>query len=238
MLATADYGEPFAAVVGQGNVYGTQSHPEKSSAHGLALLANFTRLCGRAAVPRMNLYPAIDILDGNAVRLSKGDFDAKKVYDEDPLAAARGWTEEGARHLHVVDLDGAKSGAPVNLDHLRRSPASSGVPVQYGGGLRSAAAVERSARRGSHARDPGHGRVHAAGPARAGAARARSGAGAGVGGRARRPRDHGRLDGDDRDHDRGGDRQPRAARGEAAGVHQRRPRRDAARGRTWRKCAA
>jgi glutamine amidotransferase len=51
VLATADYGEPFAAVVGQGNVYGTQSHPEKSSTHGLALLANFTRLCGRAAVP-------------------------------------------------------------------------------------------------------------------------------------------------------------------------------------------
>jgi imidazole glycerol-phosphate synthase subunit HisH len=51
VLATADYGEPFAAIVGQGNVYGTQSHPEKSSAHGLALLANFTRLCGRAMVP-------------------------------------------------------------------------------------------------------------------------------------------------------------------------------------------
>lgn len=51
VLATADYGESFAAIVGAGNVYGTQSHPEKSSAHGLALLANFTRLCGRAAVP-------------------------------------------------------------------------------------------------------------------------------------------------------------------------------------------
>jgi imidazole glycerol-phosphate synthase subunit HisH len=51
VLATAEYGEPFAAIVGQGNVYGTQSHPEKSSAHGLALLANFTRLCGRAMVP-------------------------------------------------------------------------------------------------------------------------------------------------------------------------------------------
>jgi imidazole glycerol-phosphate synthase subunit HisH len=51
VLATADYGEPFAAIVGQGNVFGTQSHPEKSSAHGLALLGNFTRLCGRAAVP-------------------------------------------------------------------------------------------------------------------------------------------------------------------------------------------
>jgi len=51
VLATADYGEPFPAIVGRGNVFGTQSHPEKSSAHGLALLANFTRLCGRAAVP-------------------------------------------------------------------------------------------------------------------------------------------------------------------------------------------
>ncbi len=89
----------------------------------------------------MNLYPAIDILDGNAVRLVKGDFDASKVYDEDPLAAARGWTEAGARYLHVVDLDGAKSGAPVNLDHLRRIAGELGVPVQYGGGLRSAAAV-------------------------------------------------------------------------------------------------
>ena len=50
VLATADYGEPFAAIVGRGNVFGTQSHPEKSSAHGLALLGNFARLCGRAAV--------------------------------------------------------------------------------------------------------------------------------------------------------------------------------------------
>ncbi len=86
----------------------------------------------------MILYPAIDILDGSAVRLVKGDFDAKKVYDEDPLAAARGWTEEGAEYLHVVDLDGAKTGAPVNLEHLRRIAGELGVPVQYGGGLRSA----------------------------------------------------------------------------------------------------
>ncbi len=93
----------------------------------------------------MILYPAIDILEGSAVRLVKGDFDAKKVYDEDPLAAARGWTEEGARYLHVVDLDGAKTGAPVNLEHLRRIAGELGVPVQYGGGLRSMA--RRSTRR-------------------------------------------------------------------------------------------
>jgi phosphoribosylformimino-5-aminoimidazole carboxamide ribotide isomerase len=89
----------------------------------------------------VNLYPAIDILGGNAVRLTKGEFDAKKVYDEDPLDAARGWTEEGAKYLHVVDLDGAKTGAPVNLGHLKRIVDELGVPVQYGGGLRSTQAV-------------------------------------------------------------------------------------------------
>ena len=89
----------------------------------------------------MRLYPAIDILGGNAVRLVSGDFDAKKVYDEDPLSAARGWVGAGAEYLHVVDLDGAKAGQPVNLEQLRRIAADAGVPVQYGGGLRTAEAV-------------------------------------------------------------------------------------------------
>jgi phosphoribosylformimino-5-aminoimidazole carboxamide ribotide isomerase len=89
----------------------------------------------------VRLYPAIDILGGNAVRLVKGDFDAKKVYDEDPLSAARGWVDAGAEYLHVVDLDGAKAGAPVNLKQLRRVAVNAGVPVQYGGGLRTARAV-------------------------------------------------------------------------------------------------
>ncbi len=89
----------------------------------------------------MRLYPAIDILGGNAVRLLKGDFDAKTVYDSDPLSAARGWVNAGARSLHVVDLDGAKAGEPVNLEHLQRI-ATLGVPVQYGGGLRSLGALD------------------------------------------------------------------------------------------------
>jgi phosphoribosylformimino-5-aminoimidazole carboxamide ribotide isomerase len=89
----------------------------------------------------MNLYPAIDMLGGKAVRLVKGDFDARKVYDEDPLSAASGWVQAGARFLHVVDLDGARDGAPVNLDHLRRIAGELGVPVQFGGGLRSLQAV-------------------------------------------------------------------------------------------------
>lgn len=89
----------------------------------------------------MILYPAIDILDGCAVRLIKGDFDAKKVYDEDPLSAARGWVQAGARYLHVVDLDGARAGSPQNLEHVRRIAAELDVPVQVGGGLRSQHAI-------------------------------------------------------------------------------------------------
>ncbi len=89
----------------------------------------------------MKLYPAIDILGGKAVRLVKGDFDAKKVYDEDPQSAAAGWVDTGARYLHVVDLDGAKEGAPANLHHLRRIAGELGVPVQFGGGLRSPQAI-------------------------------------------------------------------------------------------------
>ena len=99
----------------------------------------------------MHLYPAIDILAGNAVRLVRGDFDAKKVYDADPLDAARAWVAQGAQRLHVVDLDGARDGAPANVEHLRRIAAEVGVPVQYGGGLRTpadaAAALEAGAAR-------------------------------------------------------------------------------------------
>jgi phosphoribosylformimino-5-aminoimidazole carboxamide ribotide isomerase len=92
----------------------------------------------------VRLYPAIDMLGGKAVRLVKGDFDAKKVYDEDPLSAATGWVEDGARYLHVVDLDGARAGAPENLEHLRRIASELGVPVQFGGGLRSLRSVQEA----------------------------------------------------------------------------------------------
>jgi phosphoribosylformimino-5-aminoimidazole carboxamide ribotide isomerase len=97
----------------------------------------------------VKLYPAIDILGGNAVRLVKGDFDAKKVYDEDPLSAALAWVQDGAEYLHVVDLDGAKRGEAVNLEQLRRIASEAGVPVQYGGGLRSARAVDEALEAGA-----------------------------------------------------------------------------------------
>jgi phosphoribosylformimino-5-aminoimidazole carboxamide ribotide isomerase len=95
------------------------------------------------------LYPAIDILGGNAVRLLKGAFDAKKVYDEEPLQAAERWVQAGAQALHVVDLDGAKAGEPVNIDQLRLIAGELAVPVQYGGGLRTLQAIERALEAGA-----------------------------------------------------------------------------------------
>ena len=92
----------------------------------------------------MILLPAIDIRDGRAVRLERGDFDRETVYADDPLEAARSFVEAGAKSLHVVDLDGARAGEPANLEHLRRITAELTVPVQYGGGLRSHVAVREA----------------------------------------------------------------------------------------------
>ena len=89
----------------------------------------------------MILLPAVDILDGKAVRLTRGEFDQSTVYDADPLDAARRWVDDGARGLHVVDLDGARQGAPVSIEHIRRITAELPVPVQVGGGLRAIGAV-------------------------------------------------------------------------------------------------
>ncbi len=89
----------------------------------------------------MILLPAVDILEGKAVRLNRGEFDQRTVYDADPLDAARRWVTDGARELHVVDLDGARTGAPVNIEHVRRIVAEVDVPVQVGGGLRTIEAV-------------------------------------------------------------------------------------------------
>jgi phosphoribosylformimino-5-aminoimidazole carboxamide ribotide isomerase len=95
------------------------------------------------------LYPAVDILGGQAVRLAQGDFDARTVYDDDPLDAARAWAQAGARFLHVVDLDGARSGRPANLAHVERITSELDLPVQLGGGLRSLPDVRDALRAGA-----------------------------------------------------------------------------------------
>jgi phosphoribosylformimino-5-aminoimidazole carboxamide ribotide isomerase len=90
------------------------------------------------------LLPAVDIRDGKAVRLRQGDFDQETVYADDPLEAARSFVEAGARFLHVVDLDGAREGEPVNLHHVERIKRDLRVPVEMGGGLRSFASIRRA----------------------------------------------------------------------------------------------
>ena len=97
----------------------------------------------------MILYPAVDISQGKAVRLVRGDFDQATVYQDSPLEAARAWVDAGARFLHVVDLDGARSGSPKSLEHLERITHELHVPVQYGGGLRSLPAVRDALRAGA-----------------------------------------------------------------------------------------
>ena len=74
----------------------------------------------------MILYPAIDILDGKAVRLVEGRFEDQTIYHDDPLEAAKSWVDAGARFLHVVDLDGARSGEPRSIEHLRRIAKETG----------------------------------------------------------------------------------------------------------------
>jgi phosphoribosylformimino-5-aminoimidazole carboxamide ribotide isomerase len=97
----------------------------------------------------MILYPAIDIMEGQAVRLVEGRFEDATTYHDDPLEAARSWVDAGARFLHVVDLDGARSGAPRALDHLRRIVEDTGIPIQYGGGLRTVDNVRDALRAGA-----------------------------------------------------------------------------------------
>lgn len=85
----------------------------------------------------MLIYPAIDLLNGRCVRLQQGDYSRETVFSDDPAAVARQWVELGADRLHVVDLDGAKAGKPVNGAVVRKIVEAAGVPVQLGGGLRT-----------------------------------------------------------------------------------------------------
>jgi phosphoribosylformimino-5-aminoimidazole carboxamide ribotide isomerase len=87
------------------------------------------------------LFAAIDIRAGRAVRLLRGDFERETAYDADPADAARRWSEQGARHIHVVDLDGARAGRPANLAAVRAVAAAARCPTQLGGGLRDADSV-------------------------------------------------------------------------------------------------
>ncbi len=84
----------------------------------------------------MDVIPAIDLLEGRCVRLYQGDYAQSEVFDENPVAVARQWAEQGATRLHLVDLDGAKAGHPVNQQAIEAIVRAVDLPVQVGGGLR------------------------------------------------------------------------------------------------------
>ena len=92
----------------------------------------------------MQLYPAIDLMGGQAVRLRQGRAEEKTVYANDPVAVAREWEGRGGDWLHVVDLDAAFSGEQSNLEVVRRITSALGIPVQLGGGMRDEAAIDRA----------------------------------------------------------------------------------------------
>lgn len=105
----------------------------------------------------MYLLPAIDILGGKAVRLAKGDYNQVTVYNDDPVAQARAFEEAGATWVHVVDLDGARSGVPENIAIVERIVRETSLNVEIGGGIRSLADAQALGRRGRGAHGTGHG---------------------------------------------------------------------------------
>ncbi|MBI5757194.1 MAG: 1-(5-phosphoribosyl)-5-[(5-phosphoribosylamino)methylideneamino]imidazole-4-carboxamide isomerase [Planctomycetales bacterium] len=89
----------------------------------------------------MQILPAIDLRDGKCVRLRQGDYAQETVFGDDPAAMAQRWVNQGAERLHLVDLDGAKAGRPVNVDCIRQIVNTLGAPCQLGGGIRDEAGI-------------------------------------------------------------------------------------------------
>lgn len=99
----------------------------------------------------MRIIPAIDIIEGQCVRLTKGQYDTKKVYGNDPLVVAQQYVDLGFKYLHLVDLDGAKAGHPVNLKVLESIASKTNLEVDYGGGLRTSDSVALALNAGAYA---------------------------------------------------------------------------------------
>jgi phosphoribosylformimino-5-aminoimidazole carboxamide ribotide isomerase len=91
----------------------------------------------------MEIIPAIDLKGGKCVRLYQGDYGQETVFSDDPVSMARRWQSEGAKRLHLVDLDGAAKGEPCNLDAIEKIAAAVDIPIQVGGGIRSLETIEQ-----------------------------------------------------------------------------------------------
>ena len=90
----------------------------------------------------MEIIPAIDLRNGKCVRLRQGDYNQETIFSDDPVAMAKGFADQGATRLHLVDLDGAKEGKPVNHDVVKEIAKVIGIPCQLGGGIRDEAALQ------------------------------------------------------------------------------------------------
>ena len=90
----------------------------------------------------MKILPAIDIKNGKCVRLTQGDYNRVTEYGDDPVEVAKKWESQGADIIHIVDLDGAKSGQLINLEVIKKIVASVNIPIQIGGGIRTTDSVE------------------------------------------------------------------------------------------------
>jgi len=91
----------------------------------------------------MTIFPAIDLYEGKAVRLQRGDYEQMIVYNDDPVSAAIDFKKAGATALHVVDLEGARSGKPVNIELIKKIAVESGLFVQVGGGIRTPETIKK-----------------------------------------------------------------------------------------------
>ncbi len=91
----------------------------------------------------MEIWPAIDLRGGKCVRLKQGDYDRETVFGDDPAEMARHWVAQGAQRFHLVDLDGARDGRPINLASIRAIVDTSGVPCELGGGIRDQQTIEQ-----------------------------------------------------------------------------------------------
>lgn len=98
----------------------------------------------------IEIIPAIDIINGRCVRLTQGDYASEKVYDVDPLVMAGKYAEAGVRRIHIVDLDGARSSSPRNLDVLRRIASSVACEIEWGGGIKSEDSLNKVLDFGAH----------------------------------------------------------------------------------------
>ncbi len=135
-LARSIYGSTkIAGIVQKDNFFGVQFHPEKSGDVGMQILKNFCEL--ETVQNKTLVLPAIDIINGQCVRLYQGDYEKQTTYGSSPLAQANGFVEKGAQYIHIIDLEGAKDGAPKNADLIISVAQSVSVPVQTGGGIRT-----------------------------------------------------------------------------------------------------